>query len=518
MENKSYDAIVIGTGLSGLTAARVLTESNRNINRVLLLERHTSPGGCLQSFKRGRDKSWEVGLHYIGKMESGSFVKRLFDYVTGSEVKWKRMEEPFDKIHYPGLSGEIYGDEDRFEQELIGKFPDEENGIKKYIKDMKKASVWFTRDYFSMLLPGFLSTPLRFLNRVLTRELSMTLKEYLEANFSSCEARAYISSRWGKLGIPPAACSFLLHAVVCRHYMEGAYYPVGGSNAIVKSITGKILKTGSEIKTGYEVERILVDKGKAVGVEACNRDGGVHRFYAGRVVSGIGVYETVNNLLRDGVKKPRMKMNGHKLTSSFVMSFLKLKSGVGDLGITPGNIWIYNDYDHDMKTLNRNLALNTPGSCFMSILPESCNRDGSCSATVISTAEYGDFASGMIKGKTGTRTDRYTENKEKLGESLIALIESHYPGFTKYIEYAETGTPLTAKDWLGHASGHLYGVAGTPEKYKDPMFKVKTPVKNLYFTGTDITLPGVASALLSGFATASVISGSFAFMKLFKKL
>ena len=45
-----YDAIVIGAGLGGLSAATLLA---RNGRKVVLLERHNVPGGYATSFVRG---------------------------------------------------------------------------------------------------------------------------------------------------------------------------------------------------------------------------------------------------------------------------------------------------------------------------------------------------------------------------------------------------------------------------------------------------------------------------------
>jgi prolycopene isomerase len=58
---QQYDAVVIGAGNGGLTAAATLAK--RGIN-VLLLERPNIPGGCATSFCRGRFE-FEVALHQL---------------------------------------------------------------------------------------------------------------------------------------------------------------------------------------------------------------------------------------------------------------------------------------------------------------------------------------------------------------------------------------------------------------------------------------------------------------------
>ncbi len=61
-----YDAIVIGAGNGGLTAAATLAKKGAS---VLLLERHNIPGGCATSFCRGRFE-FEVALHQLSGLGS----------------------------------------------------------------------------------------------------------------------------------------------------------------------------------------------------------------------------------------------------------------------------------------------------------------------------------------------------------------------------------------------------------------------------------------------------------------
>ncbi len=86
-----YDAIVIGAGNGGLTAATAL---QRGGARTLLLERHNIPGGCATSFVRG-EFEFEVALHQLSGLgtEKKPFIMRKIFADLGVMDKVEFIEE-----------------------------------------------------------------------------------------------------------------------------------------------------------------------------------------------------------------------------------------------------------------------------------------------------------------------------------------------------------------------------------------------------------------------------------------
>jgi phytoene dehydrogenase-like protein len=74
-----FDAIVVGSGMGGLTTAAILARHAGK--RVLVLERHYTAGGFTHSFTRP-GYEWDVGVHYIGQVGERQTLRRIFDYVT----------------------------------------------------------------------------------------------------------------------------------------------------------------------------------------------------------------------------------------------------------------------------------------------------------------------------------------------------------------------------------------------------------------------------------------------------
>ncbi len=91
-----WDAIVIGSGIGGLSTAATLSKLAEK--RVLVLERHYTAGGFTQTFRRP-GYEWDVGVHYIGDVSHPrADTRRIFDFLTDGELDWADMGEVYDRI------------------------------------------------------------------------------------------------------------------------------------------------------------------------------------------------------------------------------------------------------------------------------------------------------------------------------------------------------------------------------------------------------------------------------------
>lgn len=67
------DYIIIGSGLSGLTSAAILSKLGK---KVLVLEYHKKTGGCLHTFNKDGFE-FETGYHYVGDVFEFYFLLSL---------------------------------------------------------------------------------------------------------------------------------------------------------------------------------------------------------------------------------------------------------------------------------------------------------------------------------------------------------------------------------------------------------------------------------------------------------
>src|SRR5580698_2658424 len=106
----TFDAIVIGSGMGGLTVASLL--ARHAVKRVLVLERHYTAGGFTHVFRRP-GYEWDVGVHYIGQMRPGASMRALFDEITEGRLLWNAMPEVYDRIRIADRSYDFVSGADR---------------------------------------------------------------------------------------------------------------------------------------------------------------------------------------------------------------------------------------------------------------------------------------------------------------------------------------------------------------------------------------------------------------------
>ena len=125
-----YHTIIIGGGLAGLTAGATLAKFGK---KVLLLEQHHKPGGCATTFKRG-DFIIEVGLHEMSGLVENGKLRSIFKMLeVENHVELKQVPEfygiPSDSEDFVFPHGFKAAT-----KALINKYPDEEKGIRKFMK------------------------------------------------------------------------------------------------------------------------------------------------------------------------------------------------------------------------------------------------------------------------------------------------------------------------------------------------------------------------------------------------
>jgi len=141
---RDYDAIVIGSGSGGLTAARALARARK---RVVVYEQHDHPGGYTQSFAID-GFSFSPGVHYVGGLGEGGSLRRIYEGLGVAN------DLEFLELNPDGYDRAIVGRE-RFDfpkgrralgARLADRFPAERAGIDAYLDVVERMNDECGRD------------------------------------------------------------------------------------------------------------------------------------------------------------------------------------------------------------------------------------------------------------------------------------------------------------------------------------------------------------------------------------
>jgi phytoene dehydrogenase-like protein len=503
-----YDAIVIGSGIGGLAAAALLARL-RGL-RVLVLEKHFRLGGFTHEFER-HGYRWDVGVHYVGGMGAGGSSRPLMDLITGGELEWTQMPEDFEVFHYPGLQFRVPSDPRRYRRRLTDAFPDEARAIKAYFRDVARAASWYGMESWSWN-GGLVGSAVGTAARARRRLGLQTTERYLARRFADARLRALVASQWGDYGLTPSRSAFAVHALIVQHYLQGGWFPRGGSEAIAAACRVVIESAGGHCRVNHEVRRILIENGRAVGVDVHvrrGRGGSRVELHAPVVISDAGAHTTYTRLLPEGVGTGlATRVAAAEPSMSAVTVYLGLSRSASELGMAGENHWFYTGFDHERVLDGGPLLLEgQPSACYLSF-PSLKDPDATRhTAEIISFAAAEDFSRW-----TGTRWMRrgadYLALKKRLTDGLIGFVDDRLPGFADLVDHVEVSTPLTVESFTGHRSGAVYGLAGTPERLRGKLVGARGPVDGLLITGADACCAGIMGAVMGGVFAAGAVIGA----------
>ena len=506
---KGWDAIVIGSGIGGLTAAVLLARLYGK--RVLVLERHYRAGGFTHVFSRRGGYRWDVGVHYVGEVCQPGLSRDVLEAVTGGEVRWQKMPEGYDRLFFPDFEFTVRAGRERFKRDLKAVFPREVGAIDCYFRDVRLAASYIGVVGMRGTAPETVRRLVETLKGRARRLALSTTGSWLDRHVSDERLKAVLGARWGDYGLPPSESAFLAHAVITQHYFEGGYYPVGSASALAEAAQRQLEARGGELRVRAEAARILLDpSGRARGVRLATGE----EIVAPVVISDAGARNTFLRLLPDDVSLPfREELRQTPAGMAHLSLYLGLSQSPETLGIRGENLWIHDSFDQDGIWSRRNEILDGKVSQLYVSFPSLKDPAAKHHTAEVVTAVEGAAFTRWEGTRWMKRGPEYEALKEKMKAAILAEVEQHVPGLSSLVAWSELSTPLSTEHFTAHPQGEIYGIPATPKRFTRSYLQVKTPVPGLYLTGADALILGVMGAARAGLLCAAAIAGPLTFWK-----
>ena len=487
-----YDAIIVGGGLSGLTAASLLAKRRL---RVAVIDKNYQPGGSCGVFKRGQVTFDQGAAMLYGFGEKGFNAHRFV---------FNCLEEPIDMIrhdllycvNYKGARIRFWADVDQFAEELAGVFPDQRENIKRFYHDMLQMyqhvmvenPSYTTADEADRndALKSMLKHPLSYIRFL--GYLNKSAKSLLEKYFTDPEIFKFfdkLTSTYCYATVEEAP-AVLAAVMFVDNHVGGSYYPAGSTLFLPGKLEKVIEENGGDMLLEKEVVSLLFRDERPAGVKL---DDG-RELYAPNIIYSGTVWNLYSKLIDPAHSTPQKRQWAQNQVPTYPSVVLY---AVVDRQAIPADT-----APIEMLVGNPDKLDETEVTAYILSIDDRtlCGQD---EHTVIAIGPTFEDWHDLDRNS-------YLVKKKKEQERLIALLEKRFPDIRAALRYAEVATPKTIERYTLKNGG---AVAGPKQMLGQHMFKrlhTRTEWDNLFCCGESTVMgTGTPTVTTSGLTAANVV-------------
>jgi phytoene desaturase len=483
------DVIIVGAGMAGLTCGCLLAQKGL---KVLMIEKNQKVGGCCTSFQR-EEFSFDLSVQSLGECQKGGRIWRLLEKLDLlDEIRFIPLE-PAREYHFPDQKVTQSSRLETHIENLSSLFSKERRGIVEVYAVLKKifeefstlpsSFNWFERSSFSSQYP--------FLSRYKDKTYGKLLGESVSHPF----LKTLLSIRSSYALLPPDEISIVgMAGIEMSYFNHGVSCVEGNVEQLPLKMGEAFHKMGGQILTGHEVDQIVIETKRAIGVKLKNG-----QEMTGKVIiSNIDAHSTFSDLIEEDHLPSgfRSKLKGMKPSLSYFILYLGIEGGLDELSVSNNEVFFEKDLQKEYRSLNESRI--PPQAPFYLLGPSMVNP---------SHAPKGKSTLCLsIKAPFHFSPDWNQRVKDGLSEDLINRASAFIPNLEKRIMVKVEATPKTIEQWTRNRWGAAYGWEQIPRQSGIYRLPRTTPIPNLYLTG-HWTSPGggIAGVVASGELTAEAV-------------
>ncbi len=491
----SYDVAVVGAGIGGLTAAALLADNGL---KVLVVDQHVLPGGFCHTWLRAARHNgtkhvfrFDSGVHdFSGVREGGPVTSVLRRLGLEDRIEWLRLDHryvtddgvidvPRDWRAYAALLGEAH--------------PASAAGILALFEDLRAIfdGMFSTGDQRSGIpgAPASLEAMLEFPRRhpLAMQWMHKPFSALLDKHVREPAARKRLLALAGYLTDQAESLEVAQMAPIFGYYFFGGYYPRGGSGHFADLLADAITERGGRVLLKTAVTRILVEGGRAAGLELANG----RRIRAGAVVSNADLRRTYLELLPQEALPAGLRAEMAAVEPSCSAFAVHLA-----LDIVPQM--------PPMVHVEGKVGIVMP-----SLIDPSAAPAGYATMELLTLLPHAEAAAwfppedahgSVEEWKQHRRSAHYEARKAALADRLIDAAATVIPDLRQHIVLRTEASPITFARYDWSSAGAIYGVA-KPHRHRG----VKTPIPGLVVAGAGHSGCGVEAVLISGAMAAAAL-------------
>lgn len=495
----TYDAIIIGAGMGGLSCGTLLAKEGL---RVLICEQSSKPGGYCVNFKRN-GFTFTPAVHYLNEFGPHGQMKEAFQTLgLPPEIEFC-PQDPQRRIITPHFSLTLSTDIDQFERDLIHLFPEEKLSIPAYIGVWKR----FVKGIEGLPLKSLelisLKEKLQLVYQALTkvpqvlRYRGKTGQEFLDSFFKDPLLKHLLTFGARKGSSIFNCASPIMWAIKGNYY----YIKDKGVEALPQLFLKYYETYGGEISFNTLVKKIVIEEGKARGVQI---EGG-EEIRSRYVISNGDAHSTFHYLIGKHLLPDRFarRLQKRELSGPVFTLYLGVDIDLAQMGFDGALIHYY-------PTISKNPWEEKDIGGFdiekgkLAIRIESIKNPmlapmGKHTIAISTFVPYELFTDGA------NRSPHYREIKEEIAQKIIGITETVIPGLSGHIMVRDASTPLTYERETLNTRGATMGWYLSAKEFSR-IRSQKTPIANLYQAG-HWTFPGggIPMVIISGINAAKLV-------------
>ncbi len=502
-----YDAIVIGSGLGGLTAGALFAHAG---HRVLVLEQNDSFGGAATTYHRGA-MTIEASLHETAGPRATSDPKgEIFEALDLYQDIELVPVGDFQEVRCPLIGAPLVIPHgiDALRERLTERFPHEAGPIRRFLKRVgsTQSAIQFLMEKHDSLWWLAHSAELPFRLWPVLRDMRSSVSQVLERYFGGNEAIKFaLAANLPYYADDPDQMWWLIYAVAQGGFIQGGgNYIKGGSQVLSDKLVDRIREGGGEALSGQTaVEILLGGQGEVSGVRYRPRAGGENVVAHAPVVFANASPHAVENMLpsaeRDSFMAP---YRGKPLSTSLVSITLGLNRRPSELGLSAYSTMIIPEWMERLSDFKH-------GAGLFAEMPSG-------RLPALGVCDYSRIDSGLIDGELfpvsiagadrltnwdGLSDADYHSKKNAWLDTVIGRLDEEWPGFAGAVVQSDMATARTMHHFLNTPGGAVYGFApNVPEQslLSGPPRTPKTSIKGLWLASSYAGMGGFSGAIGSG--------------------
>ncbi|HZO49036.1 MAG TPA: NAD(P)/FAD-dependent oxidoreductase [Gaiellaceae bacterium] len=271
----THDAVFVGAGINSLAAAALLARAGWN---VCVLEREDVPGGCIRTVEglTAPGFTHELMASWHPLFTASAAYAELKDELGRRGVEYLNTDLPTGTAFPDGAAAFVWTSTEQNVRELDAHSPGDgaawQAMFEEFTANADLAFGLLSTELWSASGLGLAQKAFRRLGRhgllELTGRTLVSCRDWLTETFRSEAAHGLLAPWVLHTGLGPdqATSGFMTQVIAAALQLGGMPVPRGGGARLVDALCGIVRDAGGEVRTGADVERILVAGGRATGV------------------------------------------------------------------------------------------------------------------------------------------------------------------------------------------------------------------------------------------------------------